>query len=766
MNKRLYRGKTRLQILQGFGTVIQYIDGTISGNEFLDRSGNNYHLDIINNDISNDTFRKGIPYKSQALVAQKVANFGLIPDTNNFWFTSGGTPNQIPVTALFQNIDYGNITFTKHQAQVLQPSTGVELTEPSVQEIVTYSTALTGLNLTNANTYFGVPTKDPAAIWVAKTGNDTTGTGTEANPYLTIFKAYNTVASGSTIYVKTGVYTEEKNSTTLRYFYCDRVGTWTIKGLSNVVIRTISTSFVIRLIDSIMNFHRVTLDGETNTTDTVNFFANNTNTGNFYNCFFLAPLTNSIKQSSGAGTNTCLADACVFPANFPIVFFDSVTSVTNSLVNTTTLYTTGGTHNYNKGLIFTTYLGTSWVRGGTTVKWNNLKSKDGFLDYTLAGATNCSYNKYEIVWTADIGVSLLGILINNASCVPTITYNNIFCSATGVSRNITFISLPACITPIITNNVMNSESKTNLQHIVIDASAAGQGLCTVNYNVSINNSQSGIVISIGGETALSNKIDGSTFIGNYMIGSFYDHPTESGGSTHQCLMSGGKNFDIKYNYFGYSHIGLVVKTGGIADTYTANGVQYNVFVNNDIDLWVRGVHDLIINGNSHNLNSGFSGLVAANCVQIDENAPIPGNFSENVVVYNSIIQINNSATNVSCIYLDAHAEANGCKAVNTIFNNNGTGNKLINSYATIAATNLAGVTTNCLDTDPLYTNSATNDLTVTSASPAIGSGYSSLGTSYDDALDKTMSFPTPTIYFAPAITTKVQPVAWQIGAFI
>ncbi|MCB1711043.1 MAG: hypothetical protein KDH96_00755, partial [Candidatus Riesia sp.] len=47
-----------------------------------------------------------------------------------------------------------------------------------------------------------------AKIYVKKTGNDTTGTGTSANPYLTINKAYNVAINGDEILIGAGTYQE------------------------------------------------------------------------------------------------------------------------------------------------------------------------------------------------------------------------------------------------------------------------------------------------------------------------------------------------------------------------------------------------------------------------------------------------------------------------------------------------------------------------------------------------------------------------------
>jgi len=215
-----------------FGTLVQYIDGTISGNEFVDKSGNGYNLDIINNDL--DSTLVGFPYKSTALVAQKVANFGLIPDNNNFWFDSGGTPNQIPVHCLYENVDYNNQTFCKHEAQVLD-SNGFETTSGKVINICTYSAALTGANLTAANTYFGVtakPVSNVREVGVGKT-------------YATIQAAHTAMTAGDTILVYSGAYNETTILTISKSATIIGVGFVKIKatgGFQDVYFQTASAS--------------------------------------------------------------------------------------------------------------------------------------------------------------------------------------------------------------------------------------------------------------------------------------------------------------------------------------------------------------------------------------------------------------------------------------------------------------------------------------------------------------------------------------------
>ncbi len=56
-------------------------------------------------------------------------------------------------------------------------------------------------------------------VWVATTGSDTTGNGTEANPYATIKKGYAAAGDGGTVYLKEGTYTLSSMSTGSRLYW-------------------------------------------------------------------------------------------------------------------------------------------------------------------------------------------------------------------------------------------------------------------------------------------------------------------------------------------------------------------------------------------------------------------------------------------------------------------------------------------------------------------------------------------------------------------
>lgn len=111
----------------------------------------------------------------------------------------------MPVVSLFQDIDYEHKIFCKHAAQVIDGN-GVETYEPRVSHIFMATAILSGADLTKAQTDFVVPTEATTSVlWIAPTGNDTTGNGSKATPYRTLEKVKN--AAVTTIYARTGDYT-------------------------------------------------------------------------------------------------------------------------------------------------------------------------------------------------------------------------------------------------------------------------------------------------------------------------------------------------------------------------------------------------------------------------------------------------------------------------------------------------------------------------------------------------------------------------------
>jgi predicted secreted protein len=183
-----------------------FLDGSIKtvgeNKYFTDLSANGRDFLITGYDFSVSV---GFPYKSAATISAPAGDAALIAaDINNFLYASDGTPNQIPVISLFQDIDYEHKIFCQHSPQTLR-SNGTELFEPRVLSIYMATDVLSGTELTTAQTYFSVPTEDTTTmVWLSPTGNDSTGDGSKATPYKTWSKIVST--DKANVYCKTGAY--------------------------------------------------------------------------------------------------------------------------------------------------------------------------------------------------------------------------------------------------------------------------------------------------------------------------------------------------------------------------------------------------------------------------------------------------------------------------------------------------------------------------------------------------------------------------------
>lgn len=187
--------------------ALVYLDGTI-----LDVAGTKYFVDkksgknfLITNYDFDSSVTVGFPYKSQASISAPAADAALIAaDVNNYLYASDGTPNQIQVVSLFQDIEYEHKIFCRHAAQIVDAN-GIETYEPRVLDITVYSDSLASADLATAITYFSVPVEDISTmVWLSPSGDDTTGNGTKATPYKTLSKIVATTKTN--VYLKTGDY--------------------------------------------------------------------------------------------------------------------------------------------------------------------------------------------------------------------------------------------------------------------------------------------------------------------------------------------------------------------------------------------------------------------------------------------------------------------------------------------------------------------------------------------------------------------------------
>lgn len=721
---------------------------------FVDKSGNNRNFLITDYDFL-DTLLIGFPYRTKATISAPAGDAALIAaDINNFLYNSGGTPNQIPVTALFQDIDYEHKIFTRHQAMTVDELTGI-MFEARVKDIVMYSSARTDDDLTKCQTFYSVPTENASAKWVSKAGNDTTGNGTKAAPYLTIEKAYKTFAAGTTVYVKTGIYTEEYNSTTLRYFYADKAGTFTIKGLGLVEMRSISNNYVARAIgsESVTNFERVIFNGESNTTllwdsNTVA----TTSEVNLTKCLLKGSVTNIIKTSTNANTHYYSLAECVVLGGKSIVTVDSC-SISGCYIDAFVSYA----HTINYSTIRYTGAYKDFVNvmsGSTTMefRWNNVNLKYSTLYCSVASSESTldiEYNSITTTWTTSVGANMNIISIDNKYIIPTIEHNSFVHTGISVTDDTKLINIKSCKNPTIQYNTFSQNSKNNVFTFYADPTGTFTGVIKFNYNYIHSNTIFGIDIGIGGESTVANKWDGSEFIGNHYVGFRDTYPDETTGvSIHAVLINCSVNNIIKYNKIEKTLLGLVVKTG-VQQAYTSGGIFYNIFNDCQYSIWMRGVGGINVFNNTFHHSSTVYGVPYSRCVLADENSTNLGNYCENVILRNNIYDIH--TTGDETIYFDDHAAANGCVADYECING---GSEFLKNgattYATLAEAQAAGFLANSFNTNPNLNSSFV---------PAVALTGVALDAAYDDGLDVTTVIPT-------SIVTKQQSANWQIGAFV
>ena len=565
-------------------SIVQWLDGTRIGNTFIDRSGNGYNVSIINNDIA---LKSGFPFKSNALIAQLAANWHKVPDTNNFWFSPAGVPNQIPVTALYQNVDYDNLIFCRHVGQQLSPL-GQELREPYITDIVTYAQPIKGNQLSKAVKYFGVPVYNTRSTWLDfDNGSDVSGDGSKANPYATWTQAETMCSNGDTVYLKTGIDAEG-------YIQTSKAITWI--GVGNVTVKTEATSNgVIRITGSgAKSFQNLTLDGQSvnsgvgyystaqNATFTFCHFQNLVTTASAINFQYASTISNNTLQDcsfnysypGGYGileVNSMIG--CYFNTKCNILFSSSQPALTlkyNRVFNTidTRIFDFSG-NSY-------TVVGNQATNGG----------KGSFLVCSGSNATTGNTFLFNTINQADVAFQSF-ILITGTSV--RVAYNTITLTGNSVlsSDNYTYvITGTSCPTPIVYNNTIDVAARRIYALIHFNTGGAVCGAITVyNNKLYVRTAVDNNPIEIGGENDVNytGKNDGTTVYNNYILMPLFYGGTW--GNSHGVFISGG-SANVYGNFIYGGGIGFIQKAVG--GTFTTV-FHHNVAVNCRISFYSKAV---------------------------------------------------------------------------------------------------------------------------------------------------------------------------------
>ena len=641
-------------------------------------------------------------------------------------------------TTVFQNIDYDSTTYFMVADHVLNADS-TESHPARITEIAIYSQA------TDANTYFNVP--DIGTVkWVDKYYTGGGNNGNYATPYTSIESAYKALTAGTPILVKSGTYLEEFNGTTIRYLYLDKASS-NISSIGNVSLTSVSTSYEVRFVAaSTHTLNRIIIDGQSNTTYNCDGYTANM-TVNLNNCVFKRATGYSINTTVNATTQEFNLNNCVSlngkTGDINVVDY---CTVNESFINDVT-YVSGKFYWNHIGLS-----GTIALKTGVRLNYNHFIT-GGYQAINAISVTGNYYiqrNIFDFTF-ADNGSNIYTIQqpLTSSQAIPYIEYNTFSSSDTGtLTRVCSYVKLDYAKTPKINHNTFTSRAKSQFDHIVLTASDSVFGKCELNYNSFASNSLSSTIINIGGENLKTGKFDSTELIGNKITGHLYDYPSTEA-TTHAMLLNAGINFDVRYNLIEYTHIGMVVKAGG-EQSYTTNGVGYNVFNNNNRSLWVRGVKDLNVYNNTFVKTTTYDphtgGMIA-----IDENSAAAGDqFSERVAVNNSIIYSNNNTVK---LYMDQHAADSSCTVNNSLIWNNAADLLTVTATGyTLTEANAEGIITNSIQQNPNFTS-------VTQLWPITPFTGFDLGVTYNLGLDISTTWPT-------SIVTKQQGATWQIGAYI
>lgn len=719
-----------LELVPFKSDAFTYYDGTIindGGTYYFKGYNAGTDLLITNYDFPTD-WSKGFPYKSAATVSAPAGNATFIAaDVNNFFYDSGGTPNQIPVVSFFQDIDYAHKIFTKHQAQVLDGN-GVEAFEPRVKEIVLYSNVKTGSDLTKCNSYYSVPTEDATAKWV-DFNVATTGTGTKASPFKTTSEAFTAATAGGTIYIKTGAtdYIDvNKSLKVIGLGYCRTTRT----AAAAVTLRYNGTEFsgFITATDSRLYYNIGTPGGtiivnrckiNTYAASYPIWFRGVTNESNF-------TIKNSIIPGGMMYTNCNLTIECckIDGARKNTIYSTSQTENLKTLfykynrVSIPLNNTTGDpgymiNNAFSNMYIFNNeiraenamslYTNTYTVIGTIEVTHNRYYGKDGYTTdsrFLDAEFDKCN-NNYINFTSNNITVSITSSFTNSSIEIN----NNIFDLYSGFAVRL------GAVVPFDSINIKNN--------VVIHKYAED------------NNGIKGIYIS---PSVTSNAYTFQLNIEKNLFIAPTEYGSEYGGHTLLFVANCTKFNITKNKTLGSPLYGMIVKSYINGQTHDNSFVSYNVITNKG--LIFKNITNASIIGNTI-----VDGLV------FDEEGI--GQIGDNIIVKNNIFK-NTSGTFI-----------NAAKITNLVANQNifdGNANWIyLGSPKTFAEWKALGLDTNSQNTSVNLTEGLWPSTPI-----SIGE---KLGTTYEDGLDISTNWGSTTTI--PSVVTKKQiGTNWQVGAYV
>jgi len=732
--------------LQSFASDLTVIE---SGGNYYFKALKGENLLITGYDFPTG-WTKGFPYKS-------VATIDIFGQTG------------VPVVSLFQNFDYENKYFCKHDAQVVDVN-GVEIYEARISGIVAYSEVLTGADLDKANVYFNPPTEDLTAKWVTSLGNDANA-GTKALPKLTIQNVVSAFNTGQKIYFKTqnpftlstGYFNADLNNNLYFIGFCvikPTDGTYlfrtqnanrnNISGL--VAIREIADNCVLDISSGgnlvfQRNYIKMNLGQYVGSTGK-----------DFFNNIFCGIFTNAV--------------GCLRLTSPTVPVTVSGNLFAGEVQGSDIQYTAGS---QNLSIINNKHVGkprsdggsnidiTKTITGNVLIKGNYFRNGNGnaanrmnlacvgnlaTTDYLLEIAYNRFYIDFVDYKTMELKDHQINTPNIHDNYIEYTIGDRIVCISFHagnalVERNIIYCPVIIGNTAnqgedditgeAIANEILSASISQTIQNNKIRSNRQGNGHIHFGYGVSTNSDNKVVAV------VKNNHISGFGYFNVSMTGTAYG--IDIGNQI---------NADVRYNFLTGIYRGIQIVGDYI---YTEKGVQYNIFKNTVIGVSITGMNNVAVANNTiHTTYNDAIGL---------ENKT----GSEGTVFKNNIVAMLGTGSNYGAKVING---TTNYIDYNLYYSPNGTLKFSDGSDKTFAQWQALGYDTHSIvltteQYNGLFNDAINNDFSLKTGSVAIGSGVA-LDAAYDDGLDTSTNWGTDSQ--TPVVVTKQQGANWDIGAYI
>lgn len=723
------------------------LDGTIiytGGNYYLQdiKYGRNF---LITGYDFPSGWTKGIPYASSATISAPAGSSTLIAaDINNFLYSAGGTPNEIPVVSLFQDIDYEHKIFCKHGAEVVNAS-GVATYAARVSEIIMYATIKAGADLTRCQTYYSVPVEVTSGVkWVSKTGNDTTGNGSKATPWLTVNKAALNMSDNDTIYVKTGSYSEDYAGLGI---LLRKPGSYIATGFVSIAASASSSATVQMDRDVTILLKGFIISGSRG----YGVFAS-TGTNTIKNC----KVINATSLDVYAGGTSMTIDGCVLLTSGNDLYSITAT-VKSSLVKPTgtkysvQAFTNTTTLNVLNNTIIP--IGTStYVRCINYIHDGTANIKGNYFDMSALPGQRSIYGTGGYVQTFNIegnyfystALATIGFIDFDPANTSTILIdkNTFVYTNTGNLNSISAIRLNNQVAPTISNNRYSFNTVYGVRAAYVYGSGKSLGTVTISGNYVTTKSLVGHVIYCGSESHTANADKMTPVITNNRISGAYDFGDTNTADIHTIFVGDCLNPTVKYNYLSGCGMGIVLKHL-VSGVYSSDIIHSNIVKNCFYGITLAGVDGVKLYNNT--IESVIS---TASAIYVSYHADA-ATQARNMIIKNNIIKVGSGlAFNfpVGCS-VGLVSDYNCIYGSSNVVSREG----VLYDFTTWVATSQDA---NSVSTDPILTNNI----------PLTAISGTDLGSSYIDGLDVSTSWGSDTTI--PVIVTKAQSGTWQDGAYV